>query len=953
MKNRLLFLSLVFLFSTVGYSQIITFDKSIDIISPDQVWQTSDGGYILNSRIFNIVKTNQFGFIEWQKGYDNSLFTSQSGLYTPRAIKTLDGGYAIILNKFDSLSTNICLIKTNENFDTTWTKIYNGNGSTEEGYGLIQLSDGTFIISSYNEFDYSFYLRKTDANGNLIWTKKLFTLVTLTGRASYLVNLENDNFLFGKIGSGGKIIKLNSEADTLWVKNNIATNKSFYTNDQHILISTSTNLQKLDTGGNLIWQVPISNVESFVQTIENNYVLLQRSPQAPFQSNLVEMDLSGNILFDTEMGSGGSTIIKAADGGYTICSNWLSRLVKTDSEFNYTAINLTNPMDVEEINTALFNQYPITWNSKNVNYVNIEYSTDNQNTWNSIIDFYPADADTFIWDIPLFPDVELYLKISDSFNSDIFDRSDPPQNVINFKAYDYIAANEIFMWVGNNGMNSHDPRTDASGFYWPGGENATISAVYSDGLVWGGKVNGEIRVNGATYRYGLTPGYILPSGLPSDPTDVKARIFKLKKDWQMLPIGSERDRYEFNFLNWPVDVGAPWNDNNDDGVYTLGIDEPRIIGDETLFFVANDLDSARSLYTYGSNPIGLEFQVTTFGYNTELLKDVVFKKFRVINKSSTDVTDMYFTYWADDDLGDASDDYVGFDSTLNLAYCYNADNDDNFFYETPPPALAHMIVQGPTVTSTQSDSARFGDGWKKGYKNLNISSSGLNFKGTMIGYPGDPHLGIYEGTLEFYNMMQGLNSDGNPIINPISGEPTIWPLCGDPVAGTGWFEGDGWPGGPAPSDRRYHVPTGFFNLAVGDTQEVAIAFLIKKGTDNINSITELKNYAAQIQHWYDNDFVTDVNENNILLPTEFSLSQNYPNPFNPSTSIQYAISSRQLVQLKVYDILGSEVATLVNQEQSAGNYKVDFNAKHLSSGVYFYQIKAGDFIQTKKMILIK
>ena len=160
----------------------------------------------------------------------------------------------------------------------------------------------------------------------------------------------------------------------------------------------------------------------------------------------------------------------------------------------------------------------------------------------------------------------------------------------------------------------------------------------------------------------------------------------------------------------------------------------------------------------------------------------------------------------------------------------------------------------------------------------------------MNGYPSDPHLGIYEGTLEFYNMMQGLNSDGNPIINPISGEPTIWPLCGDPVAGTGWFEGDGWPGGPAPSDRRYHVPTGFFNLAVGDTQEVAIAFLIKKGTDNINSITELKNYAAQIQHWYDNDFVTDANENNILLPNEFSLSQNYPNPFNPSTSIQYAKS---------------------------------------------------------------
>ena len=59
-----------------------------------------------------------------------------------------------------------------------------------------------------------------------------------------------------------------------------------------------------------------------------------------------------------------------------------------------------------------------------------------------------------------------------------------------------------------------------------------------------------------------------------------------------------------------------------------------------------------------------------------------------------------------------------------------------------------------------------------------------------------------------------------------------------------------------------------------DTQEIVIAFLIKKGTDNLNSITELKNYAAQIQHWYDNDFVTDVEENSLLIPIEFSLSQN-------------------------------------------------------------------------------
>ena len=170
----------------------------------------------------------------------------------------------------------------------------------------------------------------------------------------------------------------------------------------------------------------------------------------------------------------------------------------------------------------------------------------------------------------------------------------------------------------------------------------------------------------------LQPGYILPNGMPSDPLDVKSKMFKLKKNWQSLPPGPERSRYEFDYLNWPVDLGAPWDDNNNDGIYTLGIDNPRILGEETLFFVANDLDSARSTFTYGSNPIGLELQVTTFGYNSELLKDVVFKKFKIINKSENDITDMYLSYWADDDLGFANDDFVGCDTLLNLGYTYNA-----------------------------------------------------------------------------------------------------------------------------------------------------------------------------------------------------------------------------------------------------------------------------------------
>ena len=107
-------------------------------------------------------------------------------------------------------------------------------------------------------------------------------------------------------------------------------------------------------------------------------------------------------------------------------------------------------------------------------------------------------------------------------------------------------------------------------------------------------------------------------------------------------------------------------------------------------------------------------------------------------------------------------------------------------------------------------------------------------------------------------------------------------------------------------------------------------------------------------------------ENEIgLAPQEFALFQNYPNPFNPSTKISYQIPVTNHVSLKVYDAIGNEVATLVNSNQSAGNYTVSFNTNNgknnLSSGVYFYRLEAhqkdggqaGSFVSIKKLILIK
>lgn len=102
----------------------------------------------------------------------------------------------------------------------------------------------------------------------------------------------------------------------------------------------------------------------------------------------------------------------------------------------------------------------------------------------------------------------------------------------------------------------------------------------------------------------------------------------------------------------------------------------------------------------------------------------------------------------------------------------------------------------------------------------------------------------------------------------------------------------------------------------------------------------------------ESDYVNSINKKDVI-PKEFLLNQNYPNPFNPNTIITYSIPTSETVILTVYDISGSKISTLVNEKQSAGSYKINFNALGLSSGVYYYQIKAGNFIKAKKMILLK
>ena len=100
------------------------------------------------------------------------------------------------------------------------------------------------------------------------------------------------------------------------------------------------------------------------------------------------------------------------------------------------------------------------------------------------------------------------------------------------------------------------------------------------------------------------------------------------------------------------------------------------------------------------------------------------------------------------------------------------------------------------------------------------------------------------------------------------------------------------------------------------------------------------------------DIAVSVREERGSTPMSFALAENYPNPFNPSTTIRYELPQKGFVTLKVYNLLGQEVATIVNQKPEAGSYQVQFDGTGLASGVYFYRVKAGDYVESKKLLLL-
>ena len=144
-------------------------------------------------------------------------------------------------------------------------------------------------------------------------------------------------------------------------------------------------------------------------------------------------------------------------------------------------------------------------------------------------------------------------------------------------------------------------------------------------------------------------------------------------------------------------------------------------------------------------------------------------------------------------------------------------------------------------------------------------------------------------------------------------------------------------------------------LSNGGEKQSSANYMIVGTAGQISvDIITTSNYQVQSGFWnvFYQDVIVDV-EDDEVLPIVYKLEQNYPNPFNPSTIIKFAVPERCIVFIKIYDIIGSEVQTLVNEEMDAGLYQKDFNGAGYASGIYIYRMQAGNYISTKKMMLIK
>lgn len=412
-----------------------------------------------------------------------------------------------------------------------------------------------------------------------------------------------------------------------------------------------------------------------------------------------------------------------------------------------------------------------------------------------------------------------------------------------------IDVNRLNMYVSNNGSFGYDQAGNYNGgLFFP--NHTANTAIYAAGLWVGGKVAGETRLATAEYTQEYQPGRLLPGGVLDPPGDPALVVYKVSA-WRGSPQDTahvdnpdaafERGEDPLVHHSWSEYIlgakpyGAPTRMYRLDDTSTpapgdsVDVEGPDVLGDQMLWCVYNDGNPAsHGNESGGTAPLGINVEQTTFAFDRlGPLGDVIFVKYEVTNAGTSTLDSVFFSQWADADLGQFTDDLVGCDTLPDLnghprsmGYIYNGTNTDDVYGDIPP-SLGIDFLQGPIVA---------GD-------TLGLASFAKYINGTDPLAPG-----------ESYNYMTGVYGDGSPIVDPF-GNTTRFMVAGDPFGSPerNWVDS-------SPADRRFFMSTGPFTMLPGEQQTVVVAIAIGQCGDRLASIKALKFADDVAQEAYDLGF---------------------------------------------------------------------------------------------------
>lgn len=481
-----------------------------------------------------------------------------------------------------------------------------------------------------------------------------------------------------------------------------------------------------------------------------------------------------------------------------------------------------------------------------------------------------------------------------------------------------------------------------------------VQAVFAQGLWVAGEVGGDLRISAATYDdYEFWPGPLDEGAVPPEECADFDRVWVVSNE--------DVENFEANgvatldLIEWPADLGAPVidGDGNPDNYNIANGDRPRINGDQSAWWVTNDVGNQHANTL--SDPLGIEVRTLAFASNLFLLRQSTFYEYTIINKNTVAIENAYVAVFSDPDLGDFNDDYIGSDLSRGLGFVYNGDDIDsqlNGGYGSRPPALGYDFFQGPIIDADVPD---VGDDAAPDTLGITYFTYFTNATCDDIC---DPDGGTAESAQQYFNYMTGRWKDGTPLEfggngYATGGGETAYAFTGEPPAF--WSEAnlDGTGASNPPGDRRFVISTGPFDLAPGESQTITLGILWAQGEDRFNSIAQLKALDDEVQRLYENDALS---VEDALPDVGFAVGAAFPNPYTRAVSdavrVPYRLDRPSQVRVHVFDVLGRRVATLADEPRAAGVHEAAWTpSSSLPGGMYFLQVQSEAGRETVPVVL--